>query len=230
MSKFEIILKEWQVAAAQLAENPWVKRLEKGDLKLCHYKGYLQETYHHAGVNPQIQAYTTMFFKNNPRNTIRKFYKHAISEIGHDLLALNDLVALGENKEMILATEPLPITLAYNSFVLNLVQFHNPVSYLGYLFHLEFLPTQNGPKYIHQLEKLGVPKEALTFLEEHATVDVAHNKLMEEYVEELISTERDLQDVIWAAKSSVPIHSHMISDAFENGERIYGGTKNLKAG
>src|SRR5207302_1057002 len=110
------------------------------------------------------------------------FYKHAVSEIAHDLLALNDLGALGVDMEKMKQTRPLPATAAFNAFPLMQIQFTNPIAYLGYLFHLEFLPTQQGRSHIERLMSLGVPENALTFLEEHATVDIGHNKMMERYI------------------------------------------------
>jgi len=221
MTAFEELFDSWKTNMSTLNENPWVQRLATGEIDVCHYKGYLRETYHHAGLNPQIQAYATMFFREKPRDVIAAFYKHAISEIGHDLLALNDLVALGENSDEVVNSKPLPSTLAFNTFALGLIQFYNPITYLGYLFHLEFLPTQNGSVYMEKLSEIGIPNTALTFLEEHATVDAIHNKFMENYVKKLIKSKKDLDDVIWANTASINLHSHMITDAFENGEKIY---------
>jgi len=219
---FQRLVSDWNVAYAKLSKSPAMQRLEKGDLKLEHYKGYLQETYHHAGINPQIQAYCSMFLKGNPREVVAQFYKHATSEIGHDLLALNDLCALGGNREAVIHSKPLPQTLGLNAFVTHYIQFHNPIGYLGYLFHLEFMPTQKGPSYLHKLESMGIPKTALSFLEEHATVDVAHVKLMENYFKKLVDKEEIYQHVKYVMEATCELHGLMIAAAFENGEKIYG--------
>jgi len=218
---FEKIFNAWKEKAAVMGESPWFVRLAQGQLDLHHYKGYLLETYHHAGLNPQIQAYTTMFFKNNPREIIGKFFLHAKSEISHDLLAANDLVHLGVDREYILSTKPLATTAALNAFALYLVQFISPVSYLGYLFHLEFLPTQNGPDYINKLKEMGIPDTALTFIEEHSTVDVGHNRLMKDYVEHLVKTNKDLDEVVYAAHATCDLHLNMMEAAFKNGEKVF---------
>ena len=196
-------------------------RLARGDFSLCHYKGFLRETYHHAGLNPQIQAMCTMFLKGRPRKIIKKFYQHAISEIGHDLLALADLGSLGVDKESIVNSRPLASTIAYNAYPLYEIQFCNPLSYLGYLFHLEFMPTQGGSDYIKSLKKVGVPDSALTFLEEHRSVDEQHNTFMKSYLEELIQNEKDLDDVIHATRNSCQLHGRMIVESFQNGEKLY---------
>ncbi len=218
---FDRIKTAWQTEMDLINKKPWMQRLQSGDINLKHYKGFLLETYHHAGINPQIQAYATMFFKNNPREIVGMFYRHAISEIAHDVLAMNDLEVLGGDREKLEKTKPLPSTIAFNAFVLMQIQFVNPIAYLGYLFHLEFLPTNQGPGYLQLLSSLGVPKSALTFLEEHATVDIGHNKLMEKYIEVLVTNEKQLEDVLYSLRCSCHLHYKMLEGAFENGEAIF---------
>lgn len=221
---YERILKAWQEAMSSVDQSTWFQRLESGDLDLCHYKGYLLETYHHAGLNPQIQGFATLYFKDNHRKIFDMFFKHACSEIGHDLLALQDLERLGESLEKMKATMPLPSTIALNAFVIHQIQFVDPVAYLGYLFHLEFMPTQKGHHYMAKLKQLGVPDEAMTFLDEHAHIDVGHNKMMMKYIEALVVTEEQYQKVHYAMLCSMHLHRRMIEDSLANGERAFGGS------
>ncbi len=215
------LLNVWRDEMAKVNKFPWMTRLQSGDFQINHYKGFLLETYHHAGLNPQIQAFATLYFKDNPRDMIGMFYRHAISEIGHDLLALNDLKSLGENTEKLQHTRPLPSTAAFNAFALMQIQLGTPVSYLGYLFHLEFLPTQQGRVHIDRLKSLGIPDSALTFLEEHATVDIGHNKLMDRYIEHFVTDEKTFEDVAYATRCSCHLHYNMLAGAFENGAAIF---------
>ncbi len=218
---FNRILEAWQSEMLEINKKPWMQRLASGDFKISHYKGYLLETFHHTGINPQIQAYATMFFKNNPREIVDLFCKHARSEIGHDMAAMNDLEALGEDRKELERTHALPSTIALNAFVLMQIQFVDPIAYLGYLFHLEFMPTRQGKRHMEELQKLGIPKEALSFLQEHATVDVGHNKMMESYVALLVNDEDKLETVIRATRYTAQLHYKMMADAFENGEKLF---------
>jgi hypothetical protein len=218
---FQKLKDRWFQIMSDLPATEWQKRLNAGEVGLEHYKGFLLETYHQAGTNPQIQSYATMFLKGNPRDIVKMFYKHAVSEIGHDILAMNDLIHLGVDKNLILNSKPLPSTRALSANVLFDIQFRNPVRYLGYLFHLEFLPTQNGPQHIEMLTKLGVPKEAVTFLQEHATVDIGHNKLMEAYVNELVKTDAVFEEVADTMFVTASLHQRMLDDSFSNGEKIF---------
>lgn len=215
------ILNAWREEMNVINKKPWMQRLQSGDFQIKNYKGFLLETYHHAGLNPQIQAFATMFFKDNPREMIGMFYKHATSEIGHDLLALSDLAALGEDAEKLKKTRPLPATVAFNAFPIMQIQLVNPIAYLGYLFHLEFLPTQQGRGHMDRLKALGVPENALTFLEEHATVDIGHNRMMERYIKHFVTDDKTFDEVAYALRCSCHLHYAMLAGAFENGEAIF---------
>ena len=219
MQAYERIRTEWNKSMATLVALPHMQLLATQKISLKQYMAFLRETYFHAGLNPQIQAAATIYFKDNPRDVIKRFYQHAISEISHDLLALNDLATLGVDVSDIPKQRPLPSTTALNAFPLFEMQFRNPMAYLGYLFHLEFMPTQNGKEYMSVLENIGVPKSAMTFIEEHATVDMQHNKFMEFYINKLIQTEADLEAAIYGVVATCELHGKMISSAFEAVDR-----------
>ena len=204
------------------AQSTWVQRLAERDLSLSHYKGLLLETYHHAGLNPQIQAFSTFYMDRHLHKLQKMFFQHATSEIGHDELALNDLIALGEDEKTMRSYVPLPETIAFNAYVIYKIQFENPISYLGYLFHLEYLPMKHGASYIESLKLIGVPDEALSFIKDHSTVDMGHTRLMEHnYVQTLVKDEATFEVVSRTMYDSCRLHLNMIEAAFKNGEKIF---------
>jgi pyrroloquinoline quinone (PQQ) biosynthesis protein C len=227
MSRFEAVKAFWKATTAAAVNTPWMIRLHTGQLDLCHYQGFLLETYHNTGYNPQLQAYASMFIPNNPRPVVKRFYQHAISEIGHDLLAMADLEVLGVSNEFVRSTRPLPMTTAFFANAVWGIQRRGPAYYLGYLFHLEFSPTESGQTHLAMLDKKGIPRQAMTFLEEHATVDIGHNKFMEQYIEELITSDEQEDILRDSLVSCVDLHTKVLVAAFENGEKLF--STNLKA-
>ena len=199
-------------------QSPAMQKILSGNMSVQHYKSYLRQTYHYTRDNPQIQALATVYFRGTDRAFVKMFYKHAISEIGHDDLALNDLKMLGENTEHVRTENPLPATVALNAFVFYQIYNRNPIGYLGYLFFLEFLPTSSGAGYMQLLEQAGVPKEAMTFLLEHTHVDVYHNRLMEKYLEGLVQTEADLDAIIYTMRGTGVLYASILQAAFEQAE------------
>ena len=91
--------------------------------------------------------------------------------------------------------------------------------YLGYLFQLEYPPIQVGPAFLEGLTRCGIPREAMTFLAEHATADVAHCKLMEQYCEKLIGTEEDLSAALYMQDLTAELYRRMLEEACASAER-----------
>ena len=213
---------EYWIAKTNLLKNrPWNVRLSSGELGLAHYKGFLMETYHNAGMNPQLQAYSTMFFKKINREMTKKFYQHSISEIGHDLLAQSDLGALGVSEDFVVNSQPLPTTRAFFANTYYRIQNYGVTAYLAYLFHLEYSPVTNGPAIMQMLKGKGIPDQALSFLHEHSTVDIQHLKLMKAYLENLIPDEKQETIFFDCLADNVILHNLMLEAAFENGEALF---------
>ena len=138
-----------------------------------------------------------------------------MSEIGHDQLALDDLRSLGFDTEVIPRENPLPMTTALISFPFYAIQYRGPISYLGYLYFLEFLPTSRGADIAAALSAIGVPAESVSFLHEHRTVDVHHNRLMKRYADEMVRTEAEVAEVTYTMEVTVRLFEGMLTGAFE---------------
>ena len=190
-----------------------MRRLLAGEVTMEHYKGMLRQIFHHVREDPQIQALATVYFRGHQRAVIKQFFKHATSEIGHDQLALNDLKALGE--DVCRVQNSLPATSALLGFAFYQIYHLDPVGYLGYLFFLEFTPTQHGSAYIDRLSCMGVPKEAMSFLIDRTKIDVSRNLLMDFYVQEMVANQEALNSVVYAMKVTGRLYADMIQEAFD---------------
>jgi hypothetical protein len=126
---------------------------------------------------------------------------------------------LGVSVDALPFQNPLPETTALIAFPFYQIHNLNPVGYLGYLYFLEFLPTGNGGELMDALERSGVPRRAMRFLQDHSTLDVAHNRLMESYVETLITNERELASAIYAMRVTGNLYARMIEAAFLSAEQ-----------
>jgi pyrroloquinoline quinone (PQQ) biosynthesis protein C len=213
------IRSSFEDSIARFHASPALQTLASGRITLAHYKAILREIYHYAKEDPQIQALAAVYFRGDDRDSVKMFLKHAISEIGHDRMALADLAALGEDVTEVPLTNPLPTTIALTAFPFYQVQYANPIGYLGYLYFLEHMPTAAGRSYAEGLLRAGVPESALSFLHEHTTVDVAHNKLMDEYIQRLVRTEADLDAVCYAIEVTGDLYALMLQGAIEDAER-----------
>jgi pyrroloquinoline quinone (PQQ) biosynthesis protein C len=140
-----------------------------------------------------------------------KFTKHTAMEIGHDELALDDLRQLGVDPEPVRNGRPMPVTEAMSAFIIFQIQHRNPAAYLGYLYHLEALPTHAGGNILGTLAKMGVPDSATSFLREHAEADMVHVKWNREYLEGFIRTEADLEAAVYGMRGTCELHALMFA-------------------
>ncbi|MEM8547462.1 MAG: iron-containing redox enzyme family protein [Pseudomonadota bacterium] len=221
MNKWHDIKQEFELALADFMQCETMRRMQEGSIELAHYQAILRQIFHHTRENPQIQALATVYFRGAQRDIIKRFYAHASSEIGHDQLALNDLAVTGADVAGIPEEYPLPATSALLAFAFYQIRDHNPVGYLGYLMFLEFTPTTVGGELLAKLASLGVPDEATTFLQDHTTIDVGHNKLMEIYVDKLVQTEADIEAVKYGLHATGRLYAAMLDDAIEQADRAY---------
>jgi hypothetical protein len=142
---------------------PAVRLLHSGQVTRAHYSAILREIYHYSKEDPQIQALAAVHLRGDDRGLVRMFLKHAVSEVGQDQMALQDLVALGEDISFIPDSNPQPATIALTSYPFYQISYQNPIGYLGYLYFLEFMPTQAGAGYRAALSRAGIPDNAMTF-------------------------------------------------------------------
>lgn len=218
MKPAQKIHRVWTGCFAAMSATPGFRRLLNAQITREHYQSIMTQIYYHARENPQIQTLATVYFRGSQRAQIKRFFQHATSEIGHDQLALNDLETLGVDTSAIPGGRPLPATTALLAFAFYQIQHFNPVGYLGYLYHLEFMPTTSGAQYMAALEKIGVPQAAMSFIRDHTVVDVGHNKLMRSYIEHLIQTEDDLDSVLYCLAVTATLYGNMISEAVEEAD------------
>ena len=224
MSTLEQINSVFDLAITDFNACEGMQRFWDRGLGLEHYASLMRQIFHHARENPQIQAAATAFFRGRQREMVQPFLRHAVSEVGHDQLALNDTAALGYDVSAIPMEQPLPATTALVAFPYYQIYNQNPVGYLGYLYYLEFMPTTFGAQYMEVLGDMGVPREALSFLIDHTVIDVGHNKLMRNYVQSLVVTQEDISSVCYAIRATGYLYGCMVTEAFAHADdpNIYG--------
>lgn len=220
MNAFDRLLAAFEDAAADFDSSPAMQFMRGPDFRPRHYAAALREIYFYTRENPQLQAAMTLAFRGSQRDAVKRVMGHALAEVGHDRLALDDLAQLGVDTSRIPDEEPLPSTIPLTAYPLYLFHHGTPVAYLGQIFFLEFLPTRSGPAYLELLDRVGVPREATTFLAEHAEVDVQHNRLMERHAADLLGDPADVEAACTAIRVAGHNYAAMLEGAFRAATRF----------
>lgn len=206
---------EWRNELERMRQGAFFRLLAEGKLDRGHYLRFLRETYFNVFMNPKHMALFLAHMRSDRPDLEAKFLKHTAMEIGHDALVLDDYRVLGGDPEALRRTLPLPTTEALGAFIVFQIQHRNPLAYLGYLYHLEELPVHSGPEVIESLVRSGIPREATSFLREHAEADPVHAKWNREYLEGFITSEADLQAVLYGLRGTCRLHAGMFQGILE---------------
>lgn len=193
--------------------SPTVRLLQERAFTRAHYSSCLREIYHYVRENAGLQMLAAARLRGPGRRIFKKFCKHAVSEIGHEELAVKDLLALDYDVSQLRYENPLPTTVALNAFPLWQITYRNPVGYLGCLLFLEWLPTHGGNAMMGMLREVGIPDHAMSFLADHAEIDVAHNALMREYLEVAVTTHAEAEAVLYCTRGMGSLYAAMLSGA-----------------
>lgn len=195
-----------------------VEFLLNGKMTVCHYAEILRQFHHYTKENPGLQALAATRLRGDDRKLVRKMFLHATAEVGHDQLALQDLATLGFEVRSVPYQNPLPSTMQLIAFPYYQIHNRNPIGYLGCILFLERLPVKAGGAYIAQLERAGVPQAAMTFIADHASIDVQHNKLMVEYLDSLIRSPEDAASVRYCLEAMSFYYANMLWGAIQQVE------------
>lgn len=220
MNAFAQLKATFDVAYAEFQDSPAMRLMRSPEFRPSHYASALREIYFYARENPQLQAAMTLAFRGEQRVAVKRVMGHALAEVGHDQMALEDLEAMGIDTSSIPDGNPLHSTIPLTAYPLYLLYHHCPVAYLGQIFFLEFLPTESGEAILQVLESAGVPGNATSFLAEHAEVDVKHNRLMERHAADLLKSERDIREACRAIRVCAHNYAQMLNGAFEAASRF----------
>jgi hypothetical protein len=149
------------------------------------------------------------------RDVARLLHKRAVEEIGHDVLALEDLQELGVDTSGLPNETPLPETTALLAWGYYQIQRLNPVGRIGSIYFLDFAPLDWAATTAESLERIGVPLEAMSVLGDHEVIGPIHAAAMRTYVDELVVGDTELQAVLYGMRTTAALFVHMIEAAFE---------------
>ena len=200
-------------AKTRLLESDAMKALASGEATPEQYRSVIREVFHYARENPQLHATASLYFRGRQRRLVGAMLKHAAAELGHEDLALNDFAALGGDPAPVPYENPLPETAALTAFAYSQIHYGNAVGFIGYVYFLEFMATHVGPFMVQGLKAIGVPDNALTFLRDHAEIDVAHNRIMKMYIEGLVTDEPEFESVSRAITTTGMLYGNMMNAA-----------------
>ena len=167
----------------------------KGEITIDQYKEFLTQAYHHVKYTvPLLMACGSLLSEEYEwlRVAIGEYIEE---EMGHQEWILNDISALGGDKEAIRMSRPNIETEVMVSYAWDTIHRVNPIGFFGMVFVLEgtsiALATQ-AAESIKKKNNLG--NEAFSYLNSHGSLDIEHVAFFENLMNKV--TNQDDKDVI----------------------------------
>jgi long-chain acyl-CoA synthetase len=197
---FDTLAAQTRVDSARFLSIPFVRWVvEDRAHPLPCYVDFLRQSYHHVKHTVRLLAAAA---SAHPQEPVRKALVHYINdEYGHEEWVLGDLRTLGVDVEEVRRERPYPTTEALVSYVYHAIQNVNPWSMFGMIWVLEGNSVGLAQKYADAMQRAhGLPKEALVYLTTHGVADLGHIEFFKNTLNAHVESQRDLDDVVQAAK------------------------------
>ena len=196
MKKFyEELVERTESERNNLLSIPILQSGVKGEITIDQYKDFLTQAYHHVKYTvPLLMACGSLLPEEYEwlREAIGEYIEE---EMGHQEWVLNDISALGGDKEAIRVSQPNIETEVMVSYAWDTIHRLNPIGFFGMVFVLEgtsiALATQ-AAESIKRKNKLG--NEAFSYLNSHGSLDIEHVAFFENLMNKV--TNQDDKDVI----------------------------------
>ena len=165
-------------SVALLEESAFVQHLLKGEHVLPLYTAYLQQAYHFVRLTSSFTPLSARRMDPELLALRQWILHHSAHEMGHELMALDDLALLGIPREQVQQSDPLPGTWAWVNFFHYEVTNRRPIAAMGVLYFLEGMAAKLAPIVGRQLATVltGEQRKAVSFVQEHGELDAEHSE------------------------------------------------------
>jgi pyrroloquinoline quinone (PQQ) biosynthesis protein C len=174
MSDFlESLDRSLAASVERVRRSPFVEELLGGPRARALYRGYLREAWHFVRLTSGMTPLAARRMDPSLLELRQWILHHSADEMGHELMAREDLLELGDSDASIAASRPGPGTLAWVHFFHYQVCARPPFAALGVLYFLEGMAAALAPAVAAAVGRAGVGR-AVRFFREHGELDKKH--------------------------------------------------------
>lgn len=163
-------------AIARVRASRFVEDLLAGARGRELYRAYLREAFHFVRLTSGFTPLAARRMDPALLELRQWILHHSADEMGHELMARDDLLDLGDPAEVIDASRPAPGTMAWVCFFHYQVCVRPPFAALGVLYFLEGMAVALAPVVATTIARALAPAErtAVRFFREHGELDKKH--------------------------------------------------------
>ena len=201
-------------SVALLEESAFVKHLMAGEHVLPLYRAYLTQAYHFVRLTSSFTPLSARRMDPDLLELRQWILHHSAHEMGHELMALEDLVLLGMSAEDVRGSQPLAGTWAWVHFFHYEVTNRRPFAAMGVLYFLEGLAAKLAPIVGKQLASVleGEQRRAVSFVQEHGELDAEHSEEGRDMIARFCTDPADMDEIERSILLGGPIKRFLLDD------------------
>ncbi len=214
-----------QIWGEILQHSRLVNAINEGSVDKALYAIYMLETYHYTSHNARNQALVGVRYAEHI--PYAKFcFQHAAEEVGHEKMALHDVMSIGLKNEKFEIPHALPATEILIAYLYWISFTGNPLQRLGYSYLAE-----NAYQYINPIigrlrEVLQLDEAQLTFFIAHSDIDADHFEEIKSIMKRSCKAESDWVDIARVMETSLRLTGDMLESVYDEYERYKAGKSN----
>jgi pyrroloquinoline quinone (PQQ) biosynthesis protein C len=174
------LLAETAEARSALLSLPILRDAVQGRVDRADYAAFLTQAWHH------VRHTTPLLMACGARLPARlEWLREAVAEyieeeVGHQEWILDDLVAMGVDREAVSSSVPAPATELMVAYAYDTITRGNPVGFFGMVLVLEGTSVAIATRAAEVIESsLGLPRSAFSYLRSHGDLDIEHTGFFE---------------------------------------------------
>ena len=169
------LLAQTGAARQELLALPILREALEGRVSRADYAAFLTQANHH------VRHTTPLLMACGARLPARlEWLRAAVAEyieeeVGHQEWILDDLAALGLDRDLAAASAPAPATELMVAYAYDTIARGNPVGFFGMVLVLEGTSVAIATRAAEVIERtLELPRSAFTYLRSHGDLDIEH--------------------------------------------------------
>ena len=201
-----------ETARSELQHTAIIAQCLQGIASRESYIAFLTEAYHHVNhTTPLLMACGSRLPER--LEWLREAIVHYIEEeVGHQEWILNDLAALGVDKEQVRHGKPSIHTELMVAYAYDQIHRLNPVGFFGMVYTLEKTSSTIATYAAQQIAStLSLPAKAMTYMTSHGSLDIEHMQHFENLVNRL-----DQDEDKAAILHSAQVFYHLYTNIFRS--------------
>lgn len=205
-----------------LGNSRLVKAIREGSVSKALYAIYMIETFHYTSHNARNQGLVGVRHADNP--VYAKFcFEHAAQEVGHEKMALHDVMSLGLKNEAFDIPPALPETEVLIAYLYWISFTGNPLQRLGYSYWAENAYHFITPLINKLSETLSLKPAQLTFFIAHSDIDVDHFNEIKLILQRTCKRQADWDAVATVMETSLRLTGNMLEAVYDQYEAWQNG-------